>query len=79
MVGRAAKEVNGLHGLVHCAGLHRVTPLKMVSTRIVDDLLSLNVVAAVMLAKGFRVRRVHAPDAAIVFLSSAVGAVGQKA
>ena len=44
-----------------------------------DDLLSLNVVAAVMLAKGFRVRRVHAPEAAIVFLSSAVEQLDRRA
>jgi len=78
MVGRASREVNGLHGLVHCAGIHRVTPLKMVNTRSVEDVFSLNVIAAMMLAKGFRVRHVHAPAASIVFLSSAVGAVGQK-
>ena len=78
LVGRVAREVNGLHGFVHCAGIHRVTPLKIVKSRSIEDVFSLNVIAAVMLAKGFRVRRVHAPAASIVFLSSAIGAVGQK-
>lgn len=78
LVGRVAKEVGGLHGLVHCAGIHRVTPLKIVNTKSVEDVFRINVTAALMLAKGFRVRRVHAPAASIVLLSSAVGAVGQK-
>ena len=78
MVGRVARELNGLHGLVHCAGIHRVTPLKILNSQSANEVFSLNVVAGLMLTKGFRVRRVHAPAASVVLLSSAVGVVGQK-
>lgn len=78
LVARVAKQLDGLHGLVHCAGIHRVAPVKIVNTQAVEDVFRLNVTAALMLAKGFRVRRMHAPAASVVLLSSAVGAVGQK-
>lgn len=55
-----------------------MTPLKIASSEMVAELFALNVTTALMLAKGFRVRNVHAPDASMVFLSSAVGVVGQK-
>lgn len=72
-----ARELNGLHGVVHAAGIHRVTPIKFMAAKDMQELYDLNVVAGAMLIKGFRVKGAHAPGASAVLLSSAVGMVGQ--
>ncbi len=77
LVTQLGRSQGGLHGVVHCAGIHRVTPLKILSATTMTDLHLLNVIAGAMLVKGLRVRGAHAPQAAVVLLSSAVGLVGQ--
>jgi len=77
LVTQLGKAMGGLHGLVHCAGIHKVTPLKIMTSAAMAEIQLLNVIAAAMLVKGLRVRGAHAPGAAVVLLSSAVGLVGQ--
>jgi 3-oxoacyl-[acyl-carrier protein] reductase len=78
LVESASTKLDGpLDGLVHAAGAHIALPLRSTTVASVRDIFDLNVVSAVMLAKGFRVKQVRGPNPSVVFLSSAVGIVGQ--
>jgi len=59
-------RIGPLDGLVHAAGIQNVLPLKMVDRRDIDNVLQVNVRAAVMLAKGFRHKGVHSDRSSIV-------------
>lgn len=52
-------------------------PLRNVNSSAVRDLFALNVTTAFMLAKGLRHKQVRKSSSSIVFISSAVGLVGQ--
>src|SRR3990172_11174803 len=73
---KLAGEFGPLRGLVHCAGIQLIRPLRLVTSAEVEELLKINLTAAVMLAKGFRQREVHEPGGSIVFVSSIMGSVG---
>lgn len=66
-----------LSGLVHSAGIHLSRPLRLTNDRDIDQLMHVNVNAALGLAKSFRQKGVYTPPARIVFLSSVMGIVGQ--
>lgn len=73
------RQSGQLDGVVHCAGLHIVRPLKLVTAEKSKELFDVNVFAALQLTKAFRLRQVRAePYASVVLLSSAVGMVGQS-
>ena len=70
-------EKNGeLHGVVHCAGVQQTMPLRATSIRSAEDLMRVNVLAALMLAKGLRQKGVRAPVASLVLVASVMGLVG---
>jgi len=71
-----AQKSGPLSGLVHCAGAQVLMPLKMLNTKHVEDLLRINVVSSIMLAKSFRQKGVTESGGAIVFVSSVMGEVG---
>ncbi len=66
-----------LDGLVHSAGMITSNSFKALQLNAYDELMRINVTAAVALAQGFRARGVHAERASLVFLSSVAGLVGQ--
>ena len=68
-----------LHGLVHSAGLGAILPLRATSLAKFEQMMTINVTAAYVLAKCFRQPSVRAPQAAIVLISSVMGAVAQPA
>lgn len=72
-----AEKLGGLDGAVHAAGVHGAVPLRNVDSGDVQRMLDVNVASAVLLAKAFRHKQVHRESASLVFLSSAVGTVGQ--
>lgn len=74
---RASAELGPLHGVVHAAGVHAVTPLRTLKSEQVATLLETNVTSALIVAKSFRAPKVRAPHASIVLLSSAVGLTGE--
>ncbi|HLQ46251.1 MAG TPA: SDR family oxidoreductase [Planctomycetaceae bacterium] len=76
---RAGTEDGGLHGLVHCAGMQMTRPLRVTTQDNVDQLLRINFLAAVQLAKSFRQRGVCQKPASLVFVSSIMGLVGLPA
>lgn len=65
-----------LHGIVHCAGVQAIRPLRLLAEAEIDSILRVNVSSAIILAKGFRVRGMHAKGASIVYISSVMGMVG---
>ena len=77
MLSLASKGLT-LNGCVHSAGIHEIKPLRAVSASGAMKLLEVNVLAGLMLAKGFRQKQVS-EGGSIVFLSSATGLVGQPA
>jgi NAD(P)-dependent dehydrogenase (short-subunit alcohol dehydrogenase family) len=77
MVSNVSRQLGPLSGLVHAAGLHLAMPLKSMRSEEAQKLMNVNVIAAMMLAKGFRVRSAHTASASLVFISSAMGLVGQ--
>lgn len=68
-----------LHGLVHSAGLSAILPLRATSLARFEEIMTINVSAAFVLAKCFRQPGVRAPEASIVLVSSIMGAVAQPA
>lgn len=77
---KTVSEFGKLNGLVHCAGLPYISPLKTVSVSQCDKVYRVNSYAAVELAKLFINRKVYAGEAgSIVFLSSVYGLVGSAA
>jgi NAD(P)-dependent dehydrogenase (short-subunit alcohol dehydrogenase family) len=70
------ERVGALHGLVHAAGVHDATPLRIASPGRVAELFDVNVTTTVTLTKAFRSPKVRGDDASVVYISSAVGLVG---
>jgi NAD(P)-dependent dehydrogenase (short-subunit alcohol dehydrogenase family) len=72
-----AKQDGPLCGLVHCAGIQMTRPLRMFDRNRFDDMMRLNVTAAIQLTKAFRQRSVLRPPASVVYVSSVMALVGQ--
>lgn len=77
MLRDVVDRVGPIDGVVHAAGIHEAAPLRVVSAERIAHLFEVNVTTAVMLAKGVRHAKVRGPAVSIVFLSSAVGIVGE--
>ncbi len=76
-VRNVANKIGPISGLVHSAGFHITKPLRIMQPADFQELLNVNVVAAMALAKGVRHKKVRAENLSIVFLSSVMGMVGQ--
>lgn len=76
---RVGTEEGGLHGFVHCAGMQLTRPLRVTTPENIDELLRINLLAAVQLAKSFRQRGVCHKPSSIVFVSSIMGLIGLPA
>jgi NAD(P)-dependent dehydrogenase (short-subunit alcohol dehydrogenase family) len=72
-----ADETGPLHGLVHSAGVQTTRPLGAVSRADYESIMGVNLAAALWLSKAFRQKSVYRPGAAIVFVASVAGMVGQ--
>ncbi|MFN7890871.1 MAG: SDR family NAD(P)-dependent oxidoreductase [Pirellula sp.] len=73
-----SKEVGTFHGLVHSAGTQLTKPLRVTSHDEIEDMMRINIVAALSLVKGFRQKGVvDSQGGSVVFLSSVMGLVGQ--
>lgn len=68
-----------LDGLVHSASVQGYTPLRTVKRQAFERYFTLNVGAALMLARGLSQRDVAAQSAALVFIGSAAGSRGLRA
>jgi NAD(P)-dependent dehydrogenase (short-subunit alcohol dehydrogenase family) len=73
-----SRKVGTIHGLVHSAGMQFTKPIRVTSPTEMEDMMRINVVAALSLVKGFRQKGVvDALGGSVVFLSSVMGLVGQ--
>ena len=71
-------RLGGFHGLVHSAGVHSMRPLQMLNNQHMEEVMRINVSAALGLVRGFRQKQVHAGGGSIVLLSSVMALVGAK-
>jgi NAD(P)-dependent dehydrogenase (short-subunit alcohol dehydrogenase family) len=71
-----AAKTGPLSGVVHAAGVQLVRPVRVLAETDLEAMMKVNVNAALLLAKGLRVKGVHAPRASAVFVSSVLGLVG---
>lgn len=75
---KSIAESRSLNAVVHCAGLHLLRPLKILSETALTDLVETNLHAAIGLSQGFRQPGVVSPDGgSIVLLSSVTAFAGQ--
>lgn len=72
-----AQQSGMIDGIVHSAGATLTLPVRLLKTAAFDDLMRINVTAAMSLTRGLRQAGVHREKASIVFLSSVMGLVGQ--
>lgn len=70
-------EAGPLDGLVHCAGIQLILPLRALTLQKMDEILRVNFHAGIMLAKCLRQKAAHRKPASMVFMSSVMGSVGQ--
>lgn len=68
---------DGFSGLVHSAGVHAPRPIRLQQPADTERLLQINCIAGFELARAFRRPSVRAGAGSIVFVSSAMGIVGQ--
>jgi NAD(P)-dependent dehydrogenase (short-subunit alcohol dehydrogenase family) len=76
----ATRQLGKLNGVVHCAGIPYISPLKSISESITRDVFLLNTYSAIELAKVFINRNVcSGQNDSIVLISSIYGCVGSAA
>jgi NAD(P)-dependent dehydrogenase (short-subunit alcohol dehydrogenase family) len=63
-------EVGPLHGLAHCAAVQATRPIQAINPAFVQDTLTQNLGAALILAQAFRLKACHAPQASLVLVAS---------
>lgn len=66
-----------LHGLVHCAGLHMIKPLKLMEFKDYQNIFDINLGAAFILSKVFCHKLISFRPASIIFISSVAGICGE--
>lgn len=72
------EKVGPLSGLVHCAGVHRLVPVRFITEHALDELMKTNVYSALSLARSIRQKGAYVPSqTSIVFISSVMAVVGQ--
>jgi NAD(P)-dependent dehydrogenase (short-subunit alcohol dehydrogenase family) len=74
-----ALEAGPIHGLVHCAGIQHMIPLRVLTAAKAEELMHTNFTSAVMLVKAFRQKGCSEPCSSIVLLSSVAGLKGLPA
>jgi NAD(P)-dependent dehydrogenase (short-subunit alcohol dehydrogenase family) len=74
---RLAKEDGPFHGLVHAAGVHTFSPLRVVDLDEVAAIMRINFSSALALTQAFRKKGANLGGGSVVFLASVAGLVGQ--
>lgn len=65
-----------LDGLVHCAGVSKIVPIRAMSSNNIDSMMIPNLSAALLLLKGASAKGVVSDGASLVFISSVAGLSG---
>ena len=66
-----------LNGVVHCAGIQVTKPVRNLDEAFFDETMRINLGSALALARGFRQKACKGSPAAMVFVSSIAGFIGQ--
>lgn len=75
---KALSQEHGLlNGVVHCAGIQITKPVRIVDEAFFDETMRTNLGSALALARGFRQKACKGSPAAMVFVSSIAGLIGQ--
>lgn len=69
-------RVGGIDGIVHCAGIHGVMPVRMVSKDFVDKVLNTNFLAPVLLTQQFLAQKFLKDNASVLFMASIAAHTG---
>jgi NAD(P)-dependent dehydrogenase (short-subunit alcohol dehydrogenase family) len=77
LVARCVAGNGLLHGVVHCAGIQAIVPVRTLQIEGWRKIFAVNTEAALMLGKAMSSKKVYAGDhGSIVFISSVMGMVG---
>ncbi|TFI59888.1 SDR family oxidoreductase [Sphingomonas parva] len=77
LVGRCVAANGPLHGVVHCAGIQAIVPVRTLQVEGWRKIFAVNTEAALMLGKTMSSRKVYAGEhGSIVFISSVMGMAG---
>ena len=77
LVSRCVTSGGALHGVVHCAGIQAIGPLRSIKIETWRKIFAVNTEAALALSKSMSSKKVYAGDhGSIVFISSVMGSVG---
>jgi len=66
-----------LNGLAHCAGIQLTQPIRQIDQQFFDQMMRTNLGSAIALARGFRQKGCNTTPAAMVFVASIAGLIGQ--
>lgn len=79
LVGQVVTDHGPLHGVVHCAGMQAVVPVRTLRTETWRALFAVNTEAGLALAKSMSSKKVYAGDhGSIVFISSVMALAGSQ-
>lgn len=77
LVARVVGENGKLHGIVHCAGIQSIAPIRTLNLDTARRILTVNAEAALALSKAMASKKVYAGESgSIVFISSVMSMVG---
>jgi NAD(P)-dependent dehydrogenase (short-subunit alcohol dehydrogenase family) len=80
LVKQAVNSAGSLDGIVHCAGIQKTLPLKVLKESHFDEIFNANVKSAQFLAKSFNKKgRFNPNGSSIIFLSSVAAICGEPA
>ena len=80
LVKQAVNSAGCLDGIVHCAGIQKTLPLKVLKESHFDEIFNVNVKSAQFLAKSFNKKgRFNPKGSSIIFLSSVAAICGEPA
>lgn len=65
-----SKSYGPIDGIAHVGGVQATRPIRMTDHAFMDEVMAVNLFAALALAKGFRQKGVHSDQASLVFVSS---------
>ena len=80
LVADVVSKMGVIDGLVNCAGISTILPLKLMSPIKIDEFFKTNVFAAIELTRQvLNIKNVNKQGASIIFLASVMGCVGENA
>ena len=73
---RLADEAGEIDGVVHCAGVRGLSPIRMVSERFLREVFSINYDAPILLTQRLLFKNLIRPRGSIIFMSSSAAHLG---